>query len=572
MLLILLSWIFIVAVLFPQGYLCLKWFTHISAFRKDYIHPSHFIISGFIITTCLATILNYFVPINQYVLLGITILSVLIYLKEWSGIRQYFSLQKEKLKEVSWLVIACFICILFISLIKSASPSEIYDEGGYFLPYIRWIEQFRITPGIANIEDRYGFNSSFHIISALFSFSWLKDGGLYDLNGLLLPVFGTFFLQRLTPVLKGQKSLTISGLCRIFCLIFLLRNMLTSPAADFSAMFLSEMICIMVLMRIEDGNWRQIDEEFFLLFIYMIFLVTLKLTALFIGLSWMLILDEARKSNHDLRWRQRFICAAIILLPWLGRSSVITGYLLYPMYQIDLLHVDWKVPEDIARKQYFYVSEFARTNASPDESEYLATHRTVVDWVPLWFQRENTFNKGIFILLLISLAISAMVFIRGKSLNLRKQSTRNRFIFLLILNIVIWFFKSPAFRFGWAAIIIFIGIIIYIVMSRIFSEKTITRFGIIVLILFITQNTYKSIAETLPILNTVLIQPASIKNEPFTTALVNSIPVNVSNSYSCWGINPPCLHKNDEQIIEFRGTTIEQGIRSRRSDSLKMHY
>ena len=72
----------------------------------------------------------------------------------------------------------------------------------------------------------------------------------------------------------------------------------------------------------------------------------------------------------------------IIVVPWLARNVIISGYLLYPYPQIDLFNVDWKMPASVcvfdAREIMVWGRELRGVNL-------YELH--VWEWFPVWFDK-----------------------------------------------------------------------------------------------------------------------------------------------------------------------------------------
>ena len=251
----------------------------------------------------------------------------------------------------------------------------------------------------------------------------------------------------------------------------------------------------------------------------------------------------------------------LIVLPWLGRFPVLSGYLVYPLYQVDLFHVDWKVPTAVAERQYHYVSEFAKTNARPEESTELAENRSLLDWVPQWYARENLLNKAMASAMLAALA---GLLLYG-SLNLRRSIRDHRDLFalgtILVAGIVLWFFKNPAMRFGWAWGIILLAYCLHLALQQ-DRPRRILRWGTLVLFtLFMVQNTAKTVVESATVLHHGLLIPPPMPGAQVRMAHLGPWMVRVSDTRQCWGELPPCLPRNYDRKLEPRGPSLEDGFR-----------
>src|SRR5271157_698094 len=92
------------------------------------------------------------------------LISLLIGLLALVGIRKYALVrlniiyrQLKSLGILSWLLI---ILISTYGFYRTAVAPPVYDAGLYYLQTIRWLEGYRIVPGLANLHVRLGLNSS----------------------------------------------------------------------------------------------------------------------------------------------------------------------------------------------------------------------------------------------------------------------------------------------------------------------------------------------------------------------------------------------------------------------------
>jgi hypothetical protein len=562
MLIVLAGWLFAVVVLMAFGTLVLHALPGTGPEGAGTPAPIHVLFSGLIAVTALGNSWAYFAPIGctfALILLSISLV-VLVHRRDrlLAAARHWL----VALRSWPWTVLLCLAALFAIVLLKSVAASEMYDEGGYYMPYIKWIEQYRIVPGLANIEDRMGFNSAFHMASACFGLAWWVKEGTYDLNGLLLLTFGAWCMGGLGRVVR-REPLRCSDILMIFSLFFLMRNMLTSASADLSNIVFGEAILILFMRKIEQGTTAVPDRSYFLIVLYCMMIATIKLSSLFIWLvpAYLMLRTIAARRRPALG--RAAVLAASVLVPWLGRFPVLSGYLVYPVHRIDLFEVDWKVPAAVAERQYYYVSEFAKTNAKPGESAYLAEHRGLLEWVPAWFARENAFNKSTALALLlafIGLVPFALFHVRQLW-----RDHRDLLFFGCITgaNVLLWFLRNPSFRFGWAWAIIFLGFAWYVAIGRI-REGRVLRFTTLALFaLLMLQNTAKTVLESMPTIGRTLVRPMPVKTVPLKEVRLGAFIARASGTNQCWGTGPPCLPLGYDGRLEARGPAIEDGFRIR---------
>ena len=556
MILIILNWIYILLTSLGMGYFLLTNLQKITGIKDKDNSLVFILLLGLIFITILCNTTSFFLPINNIARIVIFILSIIQIIFARTAIREVLSTEIIRISKMHFVSKLCFFSIILIALIKSTGPSELIDEGGYYLPYIRWIEDFKLTPGIANIEDRMGFNSSFHLLCAFYSFrEWIKDG-IYCLNGFMLILFTTYFIKGVDSLIKGKDENSISDYCMTFCLFFLLRNMLTSSACDLANVFLSEIVIIMFIEKLERKTISLPDNRFLLILFITVFLVTIKFSS--IGLS---LLTLYLLVNTFINYKRIFVISisisVIVISLWAIRSYFLSGYLIYPVQSIDLFNPDWKVPKDVATSQYYYVSEFAKTNADRTISEFNSKHNSLQVWLPVWFKRETVFNKVTAIVLLFSVLWSLILIFKLKE-------ERKKFIILyltLLINLLIWFFKFPAFRFGWAYIIIFISLIATISFIKTRVDKIYRYATLSIFICLTCQSLFKSFNESKNLITQAIIAPNPCPH-PNTSDITfpGNIPIKVSESQECWGVAPPCFPSTYDKRIKLRGTLVQDGF------------
>ncbi|MFT3885298.1 MAG: hypothetical protein QM724_07670 [Flavobacteriales bacterium] len=558
MLLILCEWLFTLACLLPVG----NWL-HARLFRAedDPIGDAvlHAVLLGLAACTAYATVWSFFGAVDAVCALVLSGLSLVLLIVRWHALFALAMGAWQRWRTVSWPVRLCGLLLVLIALVKSASPSEIVDEGGYYLPYIRWIERFPLVPGIANIEDRMGFNSAFHMASALFGSAWCVPGGAYDLNGLLLVVVGTWFLGGVEAVVRHR--FTASAVLRTFGLFFLMRNVLTTPAADLSNMLFGEVVLMLLMQRIERRNVLRADGGPYILLVYALFVTTIKFSSLLLLLVPAYLIMRALLVRMPVRWPLVIGLAVVLLVPWLVRSYQLSGYLVYPLYQVDSFAPDWKVPRSIAVRQYHYVSEFAKTNAKPEESVALAKRR-LSEWVPDWFARENAFNKGMALAIVLA-TIGMLIGSIWRSRRGLPDVDRSFFVLLLWVLLAVWFLKNPAFRFGWAWAIVFVAFAFHAFFSLLHAERwgrvlALGLFGV-----FLLQSVAKTMLEGRSVIMRHAVLPEPTASPDFPEEKWHGHPVRVTDLF-CWGAAPPCIPADRLERIAPRGLRITDGFRPQR--------
>jgi hypothetical protein len=498
-------------------------------------HPLHPVFVGFIGIAAIVAIWNYFFPARSGVQWTVVAFAAISIVHHRRMLGDWMTHWWARWKALGWPARTAWAIVFLITLVKSFSPSESPDDGFYRVPYVQWIEQFRLTPGIANLEDRFAFNSSAHLVSAFSAGLGLLPYG-FGVNGLLMVVFAGFAIGGLDRCIKGSRS--VADTVAAFGLFFLFRNMLGSISADIPNILMGQTLLVLALRKVGSGNATHADRDLLLIALYAVFLPTLKLSSLFLLLVPLWFLWRIRCAGVRPAMGGIVVLALVVGLPWLGRFGLLSGYVVFPIHTIDVLEVDWKVPEILVRQQFHYVSGFAKVNAKPWESE--AVQATGLRWVPTWFARENMLNK------LVALAVAgllvmgtALLLARGRRL-WREQRDLLVLAVILALNIVIWFVRYPAFRFGWAWVVAFLAMGVHHVLHG--MGPRVGRLGVVTLLFAsLLQGAIMTGREARSLPANALVRPTHLDEAPFREVQLGNVTVRVPLQFYCTTVPPPCL-------------------------------
>ncbi|GJM33495.1 MAG: membrane protein [Saprospiraceae bacterium] len=471
----------------------------------------------------------------------------------------------QEVKQASWLTYILAFLILFIALLKTSGPTEIPDEGEYFLPLVRWIEQYPVVPGTGLIHDRMGYNSAYHLTSALFSQVAFFQGGLYDLNGWLFWIIHIYFLGGVNRLLRREYTYYWSDMLMVCAGIFLFRKLLTSMDADYPTNFIGLLVLIIWIKKISEKKLKW-NYDALIILVLSGFLVTVKFTALFLLLfpAWILINEMIRGNKKIIPFV--LLLGAYFAVPWFFRNYFLTGFLVYPLYFIDLFQPDWKIPIEVAWANYYYVEEHAKNLVVRYSYAYEGTGPLQFwEWWPQWLIDTKKDLVGKFVLFMIPFSLVGSILslvIKTKNQMFSRNYLLGTYLIVLIF-LIFWFFKFPAIRFAWPWLLTFI------VMGGLFPAlqllkipKNVLFLGLFGLMFFsFLRGSWKSILENKEIQNH-LIRPVEVnKLDRYTVNKLNGIPLTIADSVYCWGIDPPCMPFYYHQELELRTGNILDGFR-----------
>jgi len=183
MLLILIQWILLLYTLIGCGSISISIYNKLAGRSEAYSAINTWII-GLCSLIGILSILRIFIPINIYFYgILLTVVSIhFIFQKEI--LRQYIENFRQFLDKTSTFTLVVLLGFILFFVYKNANGFLNFDASCYHLQASKWIETYPLVSGIANIEERLGFNSTFHLLSAPFSLSALFSEPIFFLHPL----------------------------------------------------------------------------------------------------------------------------------------------------------------------------------------------------------------------------------------------------------------------------------------------------------------------------------------------------------------------------------------------------
>ena len=362
-----------------------------------------------------------------------------------------------------------------------------YDSDLYHAQSIRWIEEYGIVPGLGNIHVRFAYNSSFFALSALYSMKFLGGQSLHTVNGffallLSLEVLKAFRLKRFRMA-GGGRMFQLSDFARLgaFYYLTVLYRDIVAPASDYAVMCVVFFIVIRWLAHLEQKEHP--IAPYALLCVAGVYAVTLKLTA---GVILLLVIKPAYLLLKEKRGKEIAVSLAmgvLVLAPWVIRTALISGYLLYPFPALDVLSADWKIPAQAAARDAAEIKTWARglNNAA-------LVGIPITEWFPYWFSTMLPSLGKLFVAADFVCAGLWLCLMTKAVIRLRKKKTlQGEWDGLLVLasavfSYVFWQLSAPLLRYGYAYVLLVIVLTAGILYQRWKAPAAAERvFGILVL-------------------------------------------------------------------------------------------
>lgn len=462
MLAVLLNWIFIAATAFCIGFGITRLVD--STLHYQMKSTDSMIAMGLVVATVYAQVWSLFYKVGllaDIVLLVISVILILVFRKEILAVLQQ-KLHACTVKKGLFLTIA----ILLWSYCASRGYMH-YDSDLYHAQSIRWIEEYGVVKGLGNIHVRFAYNSSFFALSALYSMPWLFGQSLHCLNGFFALILCVEAL-RIGKVWE-RKGLLLSDYARVAALYYLtlVYGEITSPASDYAIMCTVFYIVIKWLAQMEDKEEKTNVVPYALLCVGGAYAVSLKLTA---GLILLLAIKPVAMLIRKKHWKSiviYLILGIVVVAPWLIRTVMISGYLLYPFPKLDIFSVDWKIPAKAAALDAAEIKTWGR-----GLNDASLVDMAIWEWFPTWFHSTLPAIGKILVILDLICLIAGSVYIVISLCKKRWERLDMLLVWAAVaVSFLFWQVSAPLLRYGYAYVLLLVVLTAGIFLGDIFNRQ-----------------------------------------------------------------------------------------------------
>ncbi|PWR70683.1 LIC_10190 family membrane protein [Methanospirillum lacunae] len=436
-------------------------------------------IFGFIIIFVLTSLINIFIPISSEI--SIAILFVGIVMTSIHLITNKIRIQQK------FSILALFFGVLFLFYCTVYNWIHGTDTGLYHLPAIKWMIEYPIPLGLANLHGRLGFNCAWLPISAMIDQSviWFNRP-VFIINAILFFFYSTLVTEVIQDRWSEMSSSSLKGIVKqlqgglnplsahemflllsILPVIFESRFYLSNPSPDYPV-FILTLVQFFFLIKMIEEKTDLYDFCTWAPFILALFSTAIKLSAvIMIPMTLLAVFIRIINLNHiknsglftfftDLKTMLRSIpeyCYLIFFLltiPLIIRGILLSGNPIYPLSYGSLSFFPWSVSAQQTKAEADAITGWARL-PGPNYMESLGT----ISWMNEWFHRIITTPRFFLCIGLIIVAcIVTLIFLYNIYNSDIILDWNNSFLIMLypllvtIVGLLFWFVSAPEPRFG----------------------------------------------------------------------------------------------------------------------------
>ncbi|HMD90621.1 MAG TPA: hypothetical protein VKF38_15815 [Anaerolineaceae bacterium] len=409
---------------------------------------------GFALAIAFLQVWQIFWPVGMASFLILAAAGLCGWLLSWNKVREWLAGQNRTMA-VAFLACAAFLLIFLSNLVIFSNLTA--DFGLYHLQTIKWFTSYRLPPGLVNLHYRLAFNQAGLLLAAQLD-SGIFPGLAYYITSPL--IFGALLLQTGEGVifsLRKPDEIRNTHLASAFLFFVTIKYIGETPLAGYAPdrmIYVLEVALALAVMDLFEKS-NQEDASFTSGVVYAILLIGLgmvvKLSFAGFGLASLLAISAglvcSGKASTNIRPVTGAVAlAGLLVIPWMVRGTIMSGYPLFPSNIISL-PVIWRMPESDAAGMVSVVTNWARTcsNTIPLQSGKL--------WLLTWKNCMPSEFWEILDLSALTLGAAIVVSIWRNRMKVHKPEITNVEVLLAIslIALLFWLWVLPDYRFAGAA-------------------------------------------------------------------------------------------------------------------------
>lgn len=418
---------------------------------------------GWSLSIIIFNLYNMFLPINIYFSSLFFGTGIIIFFVRYLKFRYFYKIRT--LLRGNWILLVLLISFTVWVAYYSMLPPTNYDSGLYHFNSIRWLNEYAIVPGLANLHSRLGYNQTFFTYVASLNLYPQFGYGHNLSNGFLIILLLSEYIIRGYSYFRNLKSekylFDLNGnlsLLLLASLILITRTShISSPVPDTASSVLQLLLFThFVGFLCNNDNSLQMQSKAFFIVILSATAVTVKLSNIFYAGAIIIFLFvtfaysalKYCKKNLSKPLIMSIIIAGMIISVWISRGYISSGYPFFPL-TFGRINTEWTMPVEEVKNEAKLIYSWAR-QPHLDHEEVLNNWK----WLNTWSNYYTKTREGLRYLILIGIA-SWMVLIAGVISIIKKRKDiffyKYKLLFPLLTvsgSLLFWFFTVPDIRFA----------------------------------------------------------------------------------------------------------------------------
>jgi hypothetical protein len=394
---------------------------------------------GFVVLNTICAWVSLILPVGIHLF---TVLLVVTGLFALPRIRAVLATWREFRIDLAFLASLGILCTA-AWLIASDFPKNL-DTPLYHHQTVKWYEKYPVVPGLGNLHGRLAFNQNVFLLFSLTSLKDLFGQEIFSVNLVCFVIFSSYILTRIRDVhaVYGFKPIWFAYL--LLALFLTRMPNLSSPSPD----YLSQVLSFYIFARFIDMYLKGEESDYLcspILLLLAVYAFTVKLSAPPMPLLFLIMLLMGK--GPSIKAYVRILPAILlVIVPWMVRNVVMTGWLLFPFPSIDLFSFDWKIPYRDVLNEKISVTGWARIRG---EQNYVKAYfMSLSEWFPVWYKEYFKLSLFEAVLTILGFLVPVVGFTGMLFGRIRPRPILVAVLATCAAGMLSWFWQAPTFRFG----------------------------------------------------------------------------------------------------------------------------
>ena len=510
----------------------------------------YYLVSGLILLTSLTQVIVLFFPVTFYTRFGILGLLILLSIIKRKNIKFFI----PEIKVSASLIL--FFIFWAVILLTNAGPTMMDDTESYHIQSIKWIQEYGSVPGLVNLHERFGFNSSWFSSVALFSFSSKTTGGFTVMNSVISLWLCYWFIGKFNEFQKENNEQAAFAIHLVFIICLLFWALIKGNATTTNYDYITTSIVLLLLTEVFFSEKTSPKIEWIIWPAYLLTVRLINYPLLLLSLFAFILFIKKKQTRQLLL---PIVYCLLLIVPFLIRTIIIAGYPFYPATYFDFTNVDWKPDPQITERLLEFIKYFNRVATTYFDIEQ--TKALGSAWIPAWFQHLFPYDK-----ILVLAALTGILFTVIKLCTKKNDYSKSIITGLMILWLISWFIIAPDPRFVYGILLFGIFLFEYHLSSFVNDFRSIKFLLNALIILMIAGLSYYLVSKPLKQKEyRNWISPLQLPQPPVKEFVIDGItfriPEIINNNWNirCYGTELPCLYEIHPRL-KPRGKNIRNGF------------